>query len=283
MGEAVSFVWKRCPDGVEAGISYPRLDLGSASALEGSVLSDVMNAYSHEGVWITPESRINVLEQFQLLEGVALETAAGFSAITAVPGGLPLPSMFLPPEGPVRKLRWRSLREEPYIRSLSLKKPLILDFVNAGTEEKLAHFCSQHGLLVAGCEMNFFDAEVSRSYFARLLDLHSAGAPEAVVVLFDSLAEAWDYRIQPSLSLLQRRPRVQMRPSSLLAFMLVEVATLIAGGERLMSCDHCRSIFIKRRTSAYCSDRCRVAAPRARRAATIAVNGSVPVLRAKAV
>jgi hypothetical protein len=65
-------------------------------------------------------------------------------------------------------------------------------------------------------------------------------------------------------------PRVLLKCSHLIALMKMEVAMIVAHGARIGECEHCGDMFAtgpmtgRRSHARFCSDRCRVAAMRAR-------------------
>ena len=70
------------------------------------------------------------------------------------------------------------------------------------------------------------------------------------------------------------RPRMTLQAQTLSAFIMHEAALIVIHGASLKACENCGKLFLtgpatgRRSTAQYCSDRCRVAAMRARQAGT---------------
>jgi hypothetical protein len=82
------------------------------------------------------------------------------------------------------------------------------------------------------------------------------------------------FNLKPTFFLAGPRgtPRLLLESESFVGFMLMEVAMIVAHGARVAECEKCGTIFLtgpltwRRAHAVYCSDRCRVAAMRARQA-----------------
>ncbi len=98
----------------------------------------------------------------------------------------------------------------------------------------------------------------------------SGQADEAATVVNKRLASSKGLALVPALV---DGNRLSLRLRSLYALMLMELAMIVEKGARLASCGHCKVVFLTGPTTGrrshvrFCSDRCRVAAKRARNTA----------------
>jgi hypothetical protein len=191
--------------------------------------------------------------------------------------------------------RPRSERREPVrVVSADLNSLVVLDFVNA--RDELAPFLARYstGTLVqldrdphahidpplrerlvlpkhipskvepfAEIKMVTFWQEGLRR------NLVGAGGPDPVNTLVSLSHPAID--LGASFNLRDGKPQMLLRCEHLLDFMKMEVAMIALEGAKLVTCEHCKNFFLtgpstsRRIHATHCSDRCRVAAMRARK------------------
>jgi hypothetical protein len=78
-------------------------------------------------------------------------------------------------------------------------------------------------------------------------------------------------RLEAALQLRDDKPQMLLRCKNLLDFMRMEVAMVALEGAKLATCERCPNLFLtgsstsRRSHATFCSDRCRVAASRARK------------------
>jgi hypothetical protein len=179
-----------------------------------------------------------------------------------------------------------------------LEDPIVLHFVNARDDIARAQFLSRFGMLVIGGHVyretdDEERREARRAYHsirrdemserqADMLSMLAIAGGEDPMRAIDAinwalagrLGKFFTGKITPRLDFGGGRgPRLALQPTSLSAFMVLELAMIIANGARLGTCEHCSKKFLtghqtgRRSDAKYCSDRCRVAAMRARKAA----------------
>lgn len=79
--------------------------------------------------------------------------------------------------------------------------------------------------------------------------------------------------LRPQVRVVDGRPRLVLETLSMRGFMMLELAAAIEAGVTAVACEHCDKLFLfgpltgRRSHGRFCSDRCRVAAMRARNAA----------------
>jgi hypothetical protein len=165
---------------------------------------------------------------------------------------------------------------------LNLENPVFLDFINATDHEHLREFFDRFGLMFPYLLLcpGIIPLDTALSYqseFREYLELTKGddrGA--AIAALNKGLANDPHFNLQPLMHLAgpQAKPRLILHSTSMLNFMLMEVAMAVAHGARLATCERCSASFLtgpltgRRAHAVYCSDRCRVAAMRARKAAS---------------
>ncbi len=182
-----------------------------------------------------------------------------------------------------------------------LSRPLVLRFVNARTEQDLEDLLSEIGLpdsylpylysdprggppalstLPVGVQLPV-DTVIVRHVISwqKILKIILKATQDNVSTGTDMLNREIEYtdalRLTPRIE--KRRgeptPALTLKPTNLYGFMLMEMALMLVGGGLLLICDHCGAMIVtgsgtaKRSHSKYCSDRCRVAAMRARKRA----------------
>lgn len=176
----------------------------------------------------------------------------------------------------------RSERREPvHLDIINLENPAVLRFINARNDEALLGFLSRFGLINREesavitdypAEMEVFDnVKQQRVNYSNILDgLYTAQSSDE--------PRRFDIDVDVSVSLAfgtkDAKPNATLKARSLADFMLLELAAIAAAGAKPSLCHHCRTVFItgpltgRRSTATFCSDRCRVAAMRRRKAAS---------------
>jgi hypothetical protein len=197
--------------------------------------------------------------------------------------------------------RYRTKRTETERVVLAdLEDPIVIAFVNATDDEERQRFFGRFGLpdltpwwhqrdtklwIHGGArqetggllpkEIHRDDILKDQSRFRRLLQSAGGEDPGAAMTAVNSaLAKHREFKLQPTIQLAGPRgiPRLLLKSESLLGFMLMETAMVVANGARLAECEQCGTLFLtgtltgRRSHARFCSDRCRVAAMRARNA-----------------
>jgi hypothetical protein len=165
-----------------------------------------------------------------------------------------------------------------------LENPVVVAFMNARDDQARARFFSEYGIDAMG----HGPPAVSRSAvlgwqdkFARLLDHIRNDKPAAVVDAINSF-KFWGWRPgddspldwAPILKVIgkKRPPQMFFECRSLPSFMVAETAMAVTNDARVRYCQHCHNLFLtgpltgRRAHAKFDSDRCRVAAMRARQA-----------------
>jgi hypothetical protein len=154
-----------------------------------------------------------------------------------------------------------------------LENPIIVQFVNARDEKGLSVFFSRYGLLERGLNYGYLNAIDAQNDFRELLE--KVGGPSKVDALRE-INEHVDFFghnfLQPAFELAGQAgaPRMVLRCFEPRAFITMEAAMIATHGARVIHCEHCNNIFLigpltgRRSHARFCSDRCRVAAMRAR-------------------
>ena len=162
-------------------------------------------------------------------------------------------------------------RLKTLLEVVDLENPLIVRFVNARDDEARAEFFARFGFLYKNHdEQPRPDALEDQKTLRRLLTV--VGTEErdkAIEHVNRALGKSMGFALTPRLD---GEGRLSLHPQSLLGLMLMEAAMIVERGARLTSCDNCGVAFLtgpttgRRSHAVYCSDRCRVAAMRARNA-----------------
>lgn len=167
-------------------------------------------------------------------------------------------------------------RQSERFEFTDLENPVVVAFVNAVDDERRRRFFERFGLTVPDRQLDYDSALISQAQF-RLL-LQTAGgenASAAMAAVNDVISAHRALSLNPTIHLAGRRgaPRLLLQTGSLLGFMVMETAMAVAHGARLAACEKCGTVFLtgqltsRRSHAKFCSDRCRVAAMRARQAA----------------
>lgn len=184
----------------------------------------------------------------------------------------------------------------------NLENPIVVAFVNAASDRQLQQFFGEFGFV--GEVPHWETLTTSRSADGPVFNnvhknddsvcasralilhnqsrlrglLHKAGGEDptgAMTVIDLDLRRIQSFQITPTLHLAgpQGTPHLLLKSTSLIGFMLMEIAMVITHGVRTTECEKCGDIFLtghltgRRSHAKFCSDRCRVAAMRARKAA----------------
>ena len=164
-------------------------------------------------------------------------------------------------------------RESDVLEFVDLENPVVIDFANATDDERRLGFFDRFGLTVP--EPWVVYEQVLQNQMALLKWLQIAGGKDraaAMEAVNDAFAGSRGLNLRPSMRLAGPRssPQIQLRSPSLLIYMFLEMATAVALGARVAACEKCGRVFLtgpltgRRSHAQYCSDRCRVAAMRAR-------------------
>jgi hypothetical protein len=208
-----------------------------------------------------------------------------------------------------RAFRYRTARREPRAWTIdNLENPIVIAFVNATDDEQRLLFFGRYGLGARGDPLVWnlmyggtrrsnvgpargiyeysgrgalhYDAVLKQqSYFRELLQ--SASGPDhatAMEAINSTLSS--EIALHPTFHLAGPRgtPQLLLKCAFLHHFMLMEVAMIVANGVRVAECEQCHTLFCtgpltwRRSHARFCSDRCRVAAMRARQAANMDSN-----------
>ncbi len=171
--------------------------------------------------------------------------------------------------------RHRTERSEPVrFEFKNLESLIVVEFINAGGDERLRQFFERRGLTAPGKYVLRDDVLQSQVQFRLMLQNTDDSAIVAVKTANDIIATHHGFNLRPTWHLAGQRgaTHVTLKSTSLLGFMLMETSIATARGAHLTTCEQCATAFLtgkstSRRASArFCSDRCRVAAMRARQA-----------------
>jgi hypothetical protein len=172
--------------------------------------------------------------------------------------------------------RYRTARRESArLEFTDLENLVVIAFVNAGDDEDRRRFFERFGLTIPGSQISRDDTIDNQFRLRLLLQAASdSNAATAMETANEMIAAHRGSELQPSWHLTGQRgvPHVVLKSRSLLTFMLMEVANAIAYGAQLSTCQQCGTVFLtgkntyRRSRAKFCSDRCRVAAMRARHA-----------------
>jgi hypothetical protein len=188
-------------------------------------------------------------------------------------------------------VRYKSGRMQTFRRTLGeASTALAIKFVMAKGDDALLAFMDEWGIpgwpigpgsgpggQPATVEIPMSAIRTQQASLRRIIDLYREGDTRADGVLGPSAG--WS-DLRPIL----KRPRGAKKPiltletKSLIGFMDLEVGAIIAGGSKVLRCEHCSKIYATgdyegkhRRIGRFCSNRCRVADQRARAKAKAAL------------
>jgi hypothetical protein len=199
-----------------------------------------------------------------------------------------------PSARPEMVFRYRTERRETYLKTIeNLESPIVVTFVNATDDRKRQLFFKQFGLgtpvdhtiwnrpyrarLVLARALKRSDTLEHQSKYRELL--HIIGGEDRIAAM-TAINSTIGNRVGAENNLIPTfhlagphgTPQLLLKSASLLGFMKMEMAMIASNGARVGECEKCSAMFVTgpmtgRRSSAiYCSDRCRVAAMRARQA-----------------
>jgi len=172
--------------------------------------------------------------------------------------------------------RPRTPRREPLrLITVDLQDPVIIQFLNEfyGGGDLVA-FMSKYtaGSFVgtgAGGDFAHPGFIMRWANFLREM-LLSAGGDEPIDALI-GITKDTPIKLNPAFHLENGKPRMLLQCTDLPMFMQMEIAMIALEGAKLVNCEQCHNFFLtgpltgRRSHATYCSDRCRVAAMRARK------------------
>jgi hypothetical protein len=187
---------------------------------------------------------------------------------------------------------WRTNRPETERITLTgLQDPVVIAFVNATDGARRKLFFGRFGLLSptkgwherltkqfiyhgpTGLIQN--DILEDQYRFQKLLKQAGGDDPTAAITRINLALETFDdFKLRATFPLTgpEGAPRLVLKSESLIGFMLMETAMVATHGARLAACKHCDTQFLtgpltgRRSHARFCSNKCRVAAMRARQA-----------------
>jgi len=161
-----------------------------------------------------------------------------------------------------------SRRYQIKLEAADLEDPVVIHFINARDDSDRAQFLGRFGFLdhvdQSSCEYGI--VSIGQSIMRGLLV--SAGSAEPNVAAINEVLHRWRIDLFPVLE----GRRLSFGLGSLHGLMLREIVMVVENEARFTTCQHCDKAFLtgpttgRRSHAAYCSDRCRVAAMRARTA-----------------
>ncbi|MGI0525757.1 hypothetical protein [Rhizobium giardinii] len=170
----------------------------------------------------------------------------------------------------------QSERIEPlFYEAGDLENPVVLHFINCRSAGNYIAFLSRFGPLDGGDLVNL-KSLIFRAYAFRynaLFTIDNRSAPQERMRFLNTVMK--DISLRPTFLSLETTGNGQLvlEAATLDDFMVMELAAIHEAGAVATSCEHCRKAFLtgprtgRRSHAKYCSDRCRVAAMRARNAA----------------
>jgi hypothetical protein len=192
--------------------------------------------------------------------------------------------------------RGRTDRSEPErITLTNLEDPVVVAFVNATDDARRKLFFGRFGFLNAtrgwhdrlakyfiynpgvGTGPLTYQDDIleDQSRFRELLQQAGGDDPTAAMTKINRALETFDdFKLRATFPLAgpDGTPRLVLKSESLIGFMLMETAMVATQGARLAECEHCGTLFLtgpmtgRRSHARFCSNKCRVAAMRARNA-----------------
>jgi hypothetical protein len=176
-----------------------------------------------------------------------------------------------------RVLTMSSGREKTFeFQVTNLEDPIALRLVNSESESQLAAFVGRFGFparyAASKDSFSLNVLEAIRDDLEELLAM-STHDPRVWVSLANDLLQHTALHPTFEFSEGEGKQRMVFRPSTLEDVLYMECALALEVGAVLARCEHCNKAFLtgaltgRRSHAKYCSDRCRVAAMRARKAA----------------
>lgn len=171
-------------------------------------------------------------------------------------------------------LRARSGRTDPVTYELAgLENPVVLHLMNCRTDEDCIAFVSRFGPVLQMSNSTLLSniRELAEGVRARaLLSIDKRAHRETGTNFINRMMRGISLRPSYVYSEASGRGRLVMQAASLSHFMAMEFIAIHEAGAVATTCEHCSKIFLtgpltgRRSHAKYCSDRCRVAAMRAR-------------------
>ena len=166
-------------------------------------------------------------------------------------------------------------RETVRIVTADLADPMVIRFANAG--EDLLPFmsqCSAGDIVTPDGSYESHISVVGVAHMQRLLRqyLIDAGGPKPIDALIP-LSQPF-VPLKSTLRLYNGKPQLLLQCDVLFDFMRMETALIALEGAKVVICEQCKNLFLagpgtgRRIHAVHCSDRCRVAATRARKKET---------------
>jgi hypothetical protein len=178
-------------------------------------------------------------------------------------------------------------RETFHLEIQNLEDPVVVEFANASDDATLIKFLSRFGSLFHRPPPGLFEKlkevplkfepprddilNIQEGYRRRLV--RAAGSPvEALQAINEEAKDFGAFDLAPKFDLAGEggAPRMLLQCRSLISFMDMEIAMVATSGAKLATCKQCDRVFLtgpltwRRAHAQYCTDRCRVAAMRAR-------------------
>ncbi len=149
----------------------------------------------------------------------------------------------------------------------NLEDPLVVQFINARTDEERKAFFVKYGFPKGGGSYPRADALRDQANLKKWLKLAgSESTSEEMIKIFNR------HEFQPTMTPSLDGRHLMLQVPRLHDLMIMEIVWAAQSGVRFSACEHCQTVFLtgpltKRRSHAvFCSPRCRMAATRARQA-----------------
>jgi len=155
----------------------------------------------------------------------------------------------------------------------NLANPIALRFINANRENKTLDFLARFGRL-GPATMYVLDVEHEAKLLTTYLLASTAQSPKERVRWANELLNHTRLKASFDYAGPNQAARVVFHPEDLLGLMAMEIALAHEAGAVVGQCAHCGTLYLtgpltgRRSSAVYCSDRCRVAAARQRRASS---------------
>jgi hypothetical protein len=168
--------------------------------------------------------------------------------------------------------RYRTARRIPVRAEISnLENPVVVAFINANTNEALQSFFARWGIGDYTAKTIEQILEIQNELKRLLVAMGGEDPYAAVHASGDAGSDPPILYVQLGLTE-TGAPKTLYKALGLRDLMLLECMMVAENGARYAECEHCKSAFLtgpltwRRSHAKYCSDRCRVAAMRARNA-----------------